>query len=59
MGANKIQTIKTLSHCNCVRTVYKEGILICSYAKDWLLFAEKKTDCPIDFERSQELYARV
>lgn len=34
-------------------------MLICIYAKNWLLLVEQKTDDRIDFERSEELFDRV
>ena len=34
-------------------------MLICIYAKHWLLLVEQKTDYPVDFARSCDLYDRV
>ena len=48
-----------MSHCSCVRTDYRDGMLICSYAKHWLMLIEQSTDCPVDYDRSKSLYERV
>ena len=50
---------RAMSHCNCVRTDYRDGMLICSYAKHWLTLIEQATDCPVDYDRSKNLYERV
>ena len=34
-------------------------MLICIYAKHWLILVEQKTDQPVEYYRSEDLYDRV
>ena len=45
-----------LSHCKCLKSEFKNGLYICSHAKEWLKIVEQNTDMPIDFEYSQIFY---
>ena len=49
----------SISHCKCIKTEFKNGLYICSHAKEWLRLVEQNTDMPIDFEYSQIFYERV
>lgn len=47
-----------LSPCMCQKEQW-DDFLICMHAKKWLTLIEIKTDTPVDYKKSQDVYERV
>lgn len=46
------------SQCNCPKERYHSN-MICSHAIQWFKHIEERTDMPIDYARSVEMYEKV
>ena len=50
---------ESLSHCDCEKVSFRDGLTLCATAKIWLTEIEKTTDRPIDYDMSLKIYENL